>query len=102
MRIISKIKITEFIDSNPGNKKAFQEWYQLASHCKAENFTELKRTFNSVDRVNKYIIFDIGGNKLRLIAAIHFNTQILFIRRIFTHKEYDTPINQKVLREAKL
>jgi mRNA interferase HigB len=34
--------------------------------------------------------FDIGGNKYRLIAAIHFNTQMLFVRHVLTHAEYDT------------
>jgi mRNA interferase HigB len=36
-----------------------------------------------------YYVFDIGGNKYRLIAAIHFNTQKLFIREVMTHKEYN-------------
>ena len=35
-------------------------------------------------------VFNIGGNKYRLIAAIHFNTQRLFVRQILTHSEYDT------------
>jgi HigB_toxin, RelE-like toxic component of a toxin-antitoxin system len=34
-------------------------------------------------------IFNIGGNKYRLVAAIHFNTQRLFVRHILTHPEYD-------------
>lgn len=35
-------------------------------------------------------VFDIGGNKYRLIAAIHFNTQMLFVRHVLTHVEYDS------------
>jgi mRNA interferase HigB len=37
-----------------------------------------------------FYVFNIGGNKYRLIAAIHFNTQRLFVRQILTHPEYDT------------
>ena len=37
-----------------------------------------------------FYFFNLGGNKYRLIAAIHFNTQMLFVRRILTHSEYDT------------
>jgi len=33
-------------------------------------------------------VFNIGGNKIRLIAAIHYNTQCLYIRYVLTHKEY--------------
>ena len=59
--------------------------------------TALKRIFRSVDLVpirrgNKtvtYYVFNIGGNKYRLIAAIHFNTQLLYVRDILTHQEYD-------------
>ncbi len=37
-----------------------------------------------------FYVFDVGGNKYRLIAAIHFNTQRLFVRHILTHADYDT------------
>ena len=40
-------------------------------------------------RVGDYYVFDIGGNKFRIIAAVHFNRQLLFVRHVFTHKEYD-------------
>jgi len=54
----------------------------------------LKRTFVSVDLVpvkgRDFYVFDIGGNKYRLIAAIHFNSQRLFVRHILTHSDYDT------------
>jgi mRNA interferase HigB len=54
-----------------------------------ENFAELKAAFNSVDKVGIFYVFNIGGNKYRLITAIHFNTKMVFIRSVFTHKEYD-------------
>jgi mRNA interferase HigB len=52
-------------------------------------FADLKLTFNTVDKVRDFYVFDIGGNKYRLITAIHFNRQMVFIRHVFTHKEYD-------------
>ena len=54
-----------------------------------KNFSELKTTFKSVDNVGDLYVFDIGGNKLRLIASIYFNRQKLYIRHILTHQEYD-------------
>jgi len=57
------------------------------------NLVELKQTFGSVDMVpvkgRDPYVFDIGGNKYRLVAAIHFNTQKLFVRHVLTHPEYD-------------
>ena len=53
------------------------------------DFADLKKTFNSVDKVGDKYVFDIGGNKLRLIASIHFNRNKLYIREILTHIEYE-------------
>jgi len=49
----------------------------------------LKKAFNAIDKVDDFHVFDIGGNKYRVIAAIRFNRQMLFVRHVFTHKEYD-------------
>ncbi|MGM4989202.1 type II toxin-antitoxin system HigB family toxin [Tardiphaga sp. 841_E9_N1_2] len=49
----------------------------------------MKATFNAIDRVGPYYVFDIGGNKFRIVAAIHFDKQRLYVRHVFTHKEYD-------------
>ena len=69
-------------------------WFKLARHGRFWNLAELKRTFASVDMVpvkgREFYVFNIGGNKYRLIAAIHFNTQRLFVRYILTHAEYNT------------
>ncbi len=69
-------------------------WLKLVRHGRFRNLAELKRTFGGVDMVpvkgRDLYVFDIGGNKYRLIAAIHFNTQRLFVRHILTHPEYDT------------
>lgn len=46
-------------------------------------------TFPGVDRVGKFTVFNIGGNKVRLIAAIHYNTGKIYIRHVLTHNEYD-------------
>jgi mRNA interferase HigB len=48
----------------------------------------VKQAFNTADFVAPYIVFDIGGNKYRLIAEINFSRRVLFIRGIMTHKEY--------------
>jgi mRNA interferase HigB len=48
----------------------------------------VKQAFNTADFVAPHVIFDIGGNKYRLIAEMNFTRRVLFIRRIMTHKEY--------------
>jgi mRNA interferase HigB len=53
------------------------------------SFAEIKRVFPSADKVGKFTVFDISGNKYRLIAAIHYNRKKVYIRHILTHAEYD-------------
>lgn len=49
----------------------------------------LRAAFSSVDKVGPLYVFDVGGNKLRLIAAIHFHTGKVFVRHVLSHAEYD-------------
>ena len=53
------------------------------------SFAELRATFPSADMIDDLIVFNIGGNKYRLIAAIHFNRGRVYIRHVLTHQEYD-------------
>jgi mRNA interferase HigB len=68
-------------------------WLKLMRRSRFGSFAELKRTFATVDMVRvknrDFHVFNIGGNKYRLIAVIHFNTQRLFVRHVLTHPEYD-------------
>jgi mRNA interferase HigB len=47
--------------------------------------------FSSADQVGKLTVFNIGGNRVRLIAAIHYNRRKIYIRAVLTHAEYDEP-----------
>jgi hypothetical protein len=53
------------------------------------SFVELRTTFPSADQVGKLTVFNIGGGKARLIAAIHYNRQKVYIRAVLTHEDYD-------------
>ena len=53
------------------------------------NFSELRAAFPSAGKVGEWIVFNIGGNKYRLIASIHFYRGKVYIRHVLTHPEYD-------------
>lgn len=53
------------------------------------SFVALRKTFPSADQVDRFTVFNIGGNKFRLIAAVHYNRKKVYIRHVLTHAEYD-------------
>lgn len=54
------------------------------------DFVQLRETFPQADQVGKFTVFNIGGNKIRLIAAVHYNRNKIYIRHVLTHQEYNT------------
>lgn len=89
MHIITKRRIEEAKALYPACATALGGWHKIVKNNDFKSFADLKTTFNSVDKVGTLYVFDIGGNKLRVITSIHFNRQKLYIRHILTHKQYD-------------
>jgi mRNA interferase HigB len=89
MHVITQKRIWEAKEKFPDAAGALQGWYKIVSKNRFNNYSELKRIFNTIDKVKDYYVFDIGGNKVRLIANIHFNRQKIYIRHVLSHKEYD-------------
>ena len=89
MHIITRKRIKEFIEKYPDSQSSLETWYQIVRHADYDTFNELKQHFSSADYVDGYVVFNISGNKYRLIAAVHFNRKKIYIRNILTHSEYD-------------
>lgn len=53
------------------------------------SFVDLRAAFPSADQVGRLTVFNVGGNRVRLITAIHYNRQRVYIRAVLTHAEYD-------------
>jgi len=81
--------LNEFAKLHPDTKNALAQWYQLVKGNEFASFVELREMFPSADQVGKLTVFNIGGNKVRLITAIHYNRQKIYIRAVLTHSEYD-------------
>ncbi len=89
MRIITRKRLNDFAEKHPDAKSALQHWYKLAKRKDFKSFVELREAFASADQVGKLTVFNVGGNKVRLVAAIHYNRRMIFIRDVLTHREYD-------------
>ncbi|HEX8476401.1 MAG TPA: type II toxin-antitoxin system HigB family toxin [Pyrinomonadaceae bacterium] len=73
----------------PETRNALAHWHRLIKQTNLASFVELRLIFPAADKVGKLTVFNIGGNKVRLVAAIHYNRRKVYIRAVLTHKEYD-------------
>lgn len=90
MHVITRKRLNEFAEKYPEKENALADWYRLIKQNDFLSFAELRNMFSSADKVGKLTVFNIGGNKVRIIAAIHYNRKKVYIRAVLTHKEYDT------------
>jgi len=89
MPIVSKKKLVDFWKMYPNSRTGLEQWFKLISRMKFSDYNQLRSVFPSADYVDGFIVFNIGGNKFRLITAIHFNRSKAYVRDIFSHASYD-------------
>lgn len=89
MHIITRRRLREFWAEYPNAEKPLRIWHQICERSEFGGFAELRNTFNSVDKVGKFTVFDIGGNKWRLVTVVHYSTGKIYIRDVLTHAQYD-------------
>lgn len=89
MHVIARKPLKEFWVRYPESKKPLKAWFKMIGRSTFKSWSELKGAFPTADKVKERIVFNIGGNKYRLITVIHFNRGKVFVRHVLTHKEYD-------------
>ena len=101
VQIIALRTLRLFWEVHPQAEMPLRTWYALVANASWDGPADVKQQFGaSVDFVpDNRVIFDIGGNKFRLITAIHHNTGRVFVRNVFTHPEYDRWTDDKRRRK---
>jgi len=89
MHVITRKRLNEFADEHPEARTALAHWYTSVKRTNFSSLPEVKVMFPTADRVGKLTVFNVGGNKVRVIAAIHYNRKRIYIRAVLTHEEYD-------------
>ncbi|MGF1979874.1 MAG: type II toxin-antitoxin system HigB family toxin [Nostoc sp. CmiSLP01] len=79
----------EFWEKHSTARDSLLLWYDRISKSSVENFAQLRQLFPSADVVNNFTVFNIGGNNYRLITYIDYQAQMIFIRAVLTHADYD-------------
>jgi len=89
MKLISNKPLREFAARYADAHAPLQAWRRLIERGDYGSFAALRATFASVDKVGERYVFNIGGNKYRLVAAIAFAPRIVWVKAVLTHAEYD-------------
>jgi mRNA interferase HigB len=89
MHVISFRRLREFFEVHPEAEDSLRRWFKIADKAKWTTFADLRAACPGADLVNHLIGGNIGGNKFRLIIEVFFEDQVVLIRQVLTHKEYD-------------
>lgn len=89
MNVISYRRIRDFIEKHPDADASLNAWYKTAKKANWQNLAEVQQRYSHADLVGRYVVFNVGYNKYRLIARIVFRSQTVFVIDVLTHKEYD-------------
>lgn len=89
-RIFSKRTLREYWEREPDSRPYLETWYETIKSAKWTKPVDIKEIYSTVSILkNSRVVFNIRGNKYRLVAKIDYAKSWLFIRFIGTHEEYD-------------
>ena len=90
MRIITKRKLKEFWQVNPKSEKALKAWHAEAKIADWQSPADIKEQYRNASILKtSRVVFNICGNKYRLIVSINYKFSVVYIRFVGSHKEYD-------------
>ena len=89
MRIISLRRLRECWTEHPDAEAALRSWYRVVHQARWQRFMDVRTHYSSADQVGKFTVFNIAGNKYRLVVRANYTYRILYVRFVGTHREYD-------------
>ncbi|MGO9229306.1 MAG: type II toxin-antitoxin system HigB family toxin [Bryobacteraceae bacterium] len=89
MHVISRKKLKEGAVRHPDVEAALDAWFRIAKHALWQDLTDVRKTFATADAVESWTVFNIKGNKYRLITEINYRLRRIYIRHVLTHAQYD-------------
>ena len=89
MHVITQRRLRDFWRLYPEAENPLRAWLRRVKKADWKKFADVRADYPSADQVGKFTVFNIGGNKFRLITVIHYNRGKVFIRLVLTHAEYD-------------
>jgi mRNA interferase HigB len=89
LHVISKKKLRDFWEQHADAQVPLDNWFRVAKKAAWQSIAEVKAIFPHADAAYTCTVFNIGGNKYRLIVEIRYDRQVIYVKHVLTHKEYD-------------
>ena len=91
MRVISKRRLRAFWQRHVAARSPLEGWFRVVNDKRLSwsDFHDVKRTYGNASLVGDCVVFNIGGNKYRLIAWVNYQYGVVYVRFIGTHRDYD-------------
>jgi mRNA interferase HigB len=89
VHVISRKRLKEAAPKHPELETALDAWFRIARKAFWQSLTDVRKTFGNADSVEKWTVFNVKGNRYRLITEINYKFQRLYVRHVLTHAEYD-------------
>lgn len=94
MRVISLRPLREFWEAHPDAEEPLCAWYKIATQSIWTSLQDVRQTYPhadgvKTDRGDTLTVFNIGGNKYRLVVRIRYDYELINVRQVLTHQDYD-------------
>ena len=89
MHVISRKKLKDGTTRHRELEAPLDVWFRIAKRASWQTLADVRKTFSSADLVEKWTVFNIKGNKYRLITEINYRFRRVYIRHVLTNAEYD-------------
>ena len=89
MRVVSQRKLREFWEDHPDSEGPLRAWFKVAERSEWGQFADVRATYSHADLVGRLVVFDIGGNKYRLIVHVRYDTGFVYVKYVLSHADYD-------------
>jgi mRNA interferase HigB len=89
LHVISKAAWRDAIRKDRTLEGPLSEWHKIATDAEWQSLIDVRRVYPSADFVDPYTVFNIKGGAYRLIVKIEYRWQMIFVKHVLTHAEYD-------------
>ena len=89
MHVIGRKALREFAFAHADSEAALNAWFKVAERAEWKSLVEVRAVYPHADPVGECMVFNIHGNRYRLICGIDYEEQMIYIKHVLTHQDYD-------------